>query len=68
VGKNLRMFAAAWQTIGLVFLIAGGALGLFWSTTAFERWLDDAGTGDSLPIEPAIVEGEPAPIGEPRAA
>jgi hypothetical protein len=61
-------FAAISWSIALVFLIAGGAVGLFWSTTAFERWLDSAGLGDARPIEPAVVEGEPAPIGEPRAA
>jgi hypothetical protein len=73
VGKHLRMtfdgaFVAAGWTIALVFLVAGGALGLFWSTAAFERWLDDTGRGDARPIEPAVVEGEPASIGEPQAA
>jgi hypothetical protein len=57
-------FVAVWWTIALVFLVAGGALGLFWSTTAFERWLDD----DSRPIEPAVLEAEPPAIGEPQAA
>ena len=60
------LVAAAWA-IALVFSVAGGAVGLFWSTALFERWLDEAGSRDSRPIEPAVVEVEPS-SGVTRAA
>ena len=46
VGKTLRMtfdgalVAAGWG-LALVFSVGGSAVGLLWSTTAMERWLDE---------------------------
>jgi hypothetical protein len=37
----------------LVVSVAAAAIVLFWSTAAFERWLGEAGSRDSGPVEPS---------------
>jgi len=61
-------WAAAWSTAAILFAVAGGAVGLFWSTMVLERWIDGVGGGGSRLIEPAAVEADPSPIRETRAA
>ncbi|MDQ1508864.1 MAG: hypothetical protein QOG50_708 [Actinomycetota bacterium] len=73
MGTTLRMtldsaWAAAWWTAAIVLSVAGGAVVLFWSTMVFERWIDEAGSGNSQLIEPSVVEAEPSSIGDTRAA
>jgi hypothetical protein len=53
----------------LVAAVGGGALGLFWSTAAIERWLNEVERGDE-PIESAVTTAdvEPAPLGTAHAA
>ena len=61
------LVAAGWS-IALVFSVAGGAVGLLWSTTAIERWLDEAGKRQSPEIESSGAEHEPASPRVSRAA
>ncbi|HTK17655.1 MAG TPA: hypothetical protein VL769_14775 [Acidimicrobiia bacterium] len=63
------LLVATWVT-ALVAAIGGGALVLFWSTAAIERWLNEVERGDARLIETAVAEAatEPAPLGTANAA
>jgi len=61
------LVAAGWS-LALVFSVAGGGVGLLWSTTAIERWLDEAGGTRSRLIESSEVEVEPSSAAGTRAA
>ena len=56
---------ASW-VIALVAAVGAGALGLFWSTAAIERWLNEVERGDPGLIEHAVAEA--APLGTENAA
>jgi hypothetical protein len=63
------VLVATW-VIALVAAIGGGALVLFWSTAAIERWLNEVERGDPGLVETAVAEAdvEPGPLGTVHAA
>jgi hypothetical protein len=66
------VLVATW-VLALVAAVGGGALVLFWSTAAIERWLNEVERGDPGLIETAVIETteadvEPAPLGTAHAA
>jgi hypothetical protein len=63
------VLVATWVT-ALVAAVGGGALVLFWSTAAIERWLNEVERGHPAVIETAVAEAdvEPAPLGTAHAA
>jgi hypothetical protein len=63
------VLVATW-VIALVAAICGGAVVLFWSTAAIERWLNEIERGDPGLIDTAAADAdvEPAPLGTAHAA
>jgi hypothetical protein len=63
------LLVASW-VVALVAAVGAGALALFWSTAAIERWLNEVERGDAGRIAPAAAEaeGEAAPLGTANAA
>jgi hypothetical protein len=63
------VLVAAW-VVALVAAVGAGALALFWSTAAIERWLNEVERGDPGLIAPAVADAdaEAAPLGTANAA
>lgn len=59
-------FVVAIWVVAIVSSVAAGAVGLFWSTAALERWLNNVESGDSRSTL-AVGENE-LPTGASRAA
>jgi hypothetical protein len=63
------LLVATW-VVALVAAVGGGALVLFWSTAAIERWLNEVERGEPRLLETAVADAdaEPAPLGTAHAA
>jgi hypothetical protein len=67
------VLVAVW-VVALVAAVGAGALALFWSTAAIERWLNEVERGDPGLIAPAVADtdadadAEAAPLGTANAA
>ena len=65
------VLVAVW-VVALVAAVGAGALALFWSTAAIERWLNEVERGDPGLIAPAVADtdadADAAPLGTANAA
>jgi hypothetical protein len=68
------LLVASW-VLALVAAVGAGALGLFWSTAAIERWLNEVERAETELIAPAAAEpavaeaeAEPSSLGTAHAA